>query len=437
MNFSSRSTLTERMLVPWRVAATCAGMTLYAVNPASAERLLVNFMDYRVLVSTGQACTAEQEVTLQAPDDVALLRLGETEFASGLFAVVGAVLQVSCAAVETITLSAHTIGTGPVSLEYRGRIMRGEAGWQGQGEVHVLAPEAGRNDTAPTDSVSATQVASSTAPAPASAPEAPDRFLLDRALAATGFDASGFRLPGLIAALHLNRPELIPDDRETRHHMASIFIGADRACQRRDELGGAAATRYASSLFGPQEHPFAGVGQIFENLAGAMQNMQDPLAMMDNLVGDLAFQTREGLIDGEVYAETVGCRSLDLERTFLIMVRLFRARGDRQPGPTDPIAVAMLWSPEMREFIGLPDPLIELAARERQGLVNRARGQCIARFSDTAFCGCLAGRLAQSALGTDELARLGERFALTDLQADQIAVTDAAVRACLPAEVLQ
>jgi hypothetical protein len=219
-----------------------------------------------------------------------------------------------------------------------------------------------------------------------------------------------YKFGPLMEGLYAGNLTTIPDDQKTRSIVGSILRGIGEICQ----LTPADVTMKLGPYISPQmrlmsERPGQAIGNILMDLARA----RDSKNMMEGLtefVEKQAAFVAEGVRDGRVFVADHRCASPAYDRITVSLYRIVRERSSREPSAYDEIEYTKLMSPAFRTEQGFADPAVALRKKKLTQAVANAERACKSTFLEGPFCGCTAGKLAQSDLDEGEWASIANDF---------------------------
>lgn len=246
--------------------------------------------------------------------------------------------------------------------------------------------------------------------------------------------AEGYHASKLMEYIYGGQFDDIPDDRETRALVVSVFTSFNKFCGEGDTSTGAAAIKYGSEeVRQMQRDPAAAIMKNLQDIA----RMRDSALATGDFVGSMAeysnkssILTAEGLEDGQRFVTVNGC-SGDIFYQFRDNLgRLISQRANYNPAPYDELKVNALLSPEYRRRHNISDPSKELQTRTLKSYADRTQKGCMDQYEDQAFCACLTEKLGDLDLSDENRAALAKDFKAFPTIAKEKPDLLSTVRAC-------
>jgi len=232
----------------------------------------------------------------------------------------------------------------------------------------------------------------------------------------TGADlfAEGYHASNLMRYIYGGQFDDIPDDRETRALVVSVFTSFNKFCGEGDTSVGYAAIKYGSEEMRQiQRDPLNALAKMGQDIV----RMRDSALATGDVMGSMAEYEKkrsilntEGLEDGQRFVTVNSC-SGDIFYQFRDNLgRLISQRANYNPAPYDELKVNALLSPEYRRRHNISDPSKELQTRTLKSYADRMQKGCMDQYEDQAFCACLTEKLGDLDLSDENRAALAKDF---------------------------
>lgn len=252
----------------------------------------------------------------------------------------------------------------------------------------------------------------------------------------TGNDlfSEGYHVSGLMEYIYGGQFDKIPDDRETRALVVSVFTSFNKFCGEGDMSIGAAAMKYGSEEMRQlQRDPVNALGKMLQDIV----TMRDSALATGDVMGSAAEYAKkrsilrtEGLEDGQRFATINGCSGDVFYQFRDNLGRLISQRANYNPAPYDELKVTALLSQEYRRRHNISDPSKELLARTLKSYADMTQKGCMDQYKDSSFCTCLAERLGEIDLSDENRAALAKDFKVFPTIAKEKPVLLSTVRSC-------
>ncbi|SEG79168.1 hypothetical protein [Bosea lathyri] len=244
---------------------------------------------------------------------------------------------------------------------------------------------------------------------------------------------SGLNLPGVVAALLANNAGSLPDFRDVRRYIFSVYAGMAGVCGPHTDSASLNAMGYVEPGLGPGRD-VAEVGmqkgmQFLMNLA-QMHKSGDINAFAKSLTAD-APRVAEGEADGVTIASRLGCRTTEYVTFVGVIERLMQAKTGTNPKQADQVVFATLMSPAFRNQHGIEDPAVTLRKRKIEKATAQARQLCSVKYDSSSFCGCLFGKLKSNDLSEDDWEAMGQQFSAVVKVASKKLEVAQSIRSCV------
>jgi hypothetical protein len=277
---------------------------------------------------------------------------------------------------------------------------------------------------------SATEPARLPAPAQASTQQPATTELLPQITlpASQASMLDGLYMPGIIESFLNKKGQDLPDYRDVRRLIFSIYAGLATSCTPHDDAASLTAIRYVERELG-QGRSSAEAGLLAKlpfletrpgadaQSSGSSSNAESPYVP-------------EGVTDGATIGGKLGCKSLGYLSFVGAIEQLMQSRVGSNPRGADSVVFATLMSPGFRAQIGIEDPAITLRARRIEKATTDAKALCVARYDSATFCGCLFGRLSSSDLSEPDWEAMSTKFtAIVSVAITRPAVAES-IRSC-------